>query len=99
MSLMALPSDALGARLNETVTAGNCPWWLIESASVVDTACVNALSGMAVEPADEVEVFGVVPAVTPALAEDPELDAGATMTRGGTVSTPELGLYFTDVVR
>ena len=24
--LIAVPSDALGARLNETVTEGNCPW-------------------------------------------------------------------------
>ena len=26
MSEMAVPSEAFGARLNETVTAGNCPW-------------------------------------------------------------------------
>ena len=29
------------------VTAGNCPWWLMESGSVVFSICVNALSGTA----------------------------------------------------
>src|ERR1700683_1445079 len=46
-AVMALPSAALGARLNETVMAGNCPWWLIESASVVFSKCENALNGTA----------------------------------------------------
>ena len=35
MAVMASPSAAFGARLNETVMAGNCPWWVIESGSVV----------------------------------------------------------------
>jgi hypothetical protein len=62
------------------------------------TACVNALSGMAVGLMVEVDVFGVVPAVVPALADEPELDAGAAITLAGTVSTPEVGVYFTEVV-
>jgi hypothetical protein len=32
---MAPPSAAFGARLKETVIAGNWPWWVIESGSVV----------------------------------------------------------------
>src|SRR5450631_2936497 len=29
MCCTATPSEAPGARLNDTVTTGNCPWWLI----------------------------------------------------------------------
>ena len=53
MSVMAVPSEAFGARLNDTVTEGNCPWWLIESASVVSLIWVKALSGMALAPTEE----------------------------------------------
>jgi len=60
---------------------------------------VNALRGTAVGLTVDVEVFGVVPEVTPALADDPELDAGAAMTFAGRVSTPDAGVYFTEVVR
>jgi hypothetical protein len=35
MSEIALPSEACGARLNDTVIDGNCPWCVIESGSVV----------------------------------------------------------------
>jgi hypothetical protein len=44
---MALPNAAFDARLNDTVIAGNCPWWLMESGSVVFSKWVNALSGTA----------------------------------------------------
>jgi hypothetical protein len=37
--------------LNEIVTAGNCPIWLIESDSLVGTNFVNALSGTGVDDA------------------------------------------------
>src|SRR5580692_5646368 len=46
-AVMASPSAAFGARLNDTVIAGNCPWWLMESASVVFSKCEKALSGTA----------------------------------------------------
>ena len=46
-AVMALPSAAFSARLNDTVMAGNCPWWLIESDSVVVSKCEKALSGTA----------------------------------------------------
>ncbi len=42
-----LPARRSGARLNETVIAGNWPWWLIESGSVRFSRCVNAPSGTA----------------------------------------------------
>src|ERR1700732_5237642 len=64
-AVMALPSAALGARLNETVIAGNCPWWLIESASVVFSKCEKALSGTALlmaelgAPAEDAPLFDV----------------------------------------
>src|SRR5580698_8424662 len=45
--VIALPSDAFGARLNETVIDGNCPWCVIESGSVTVSKCEKALSGIA----------------------------------------------------
>src|ERR1035441_7451166 len=66
--VMALPSEAFGARLKDTVMAGNCPWRVIESGSVMVSKCENALSGMAllgvplVAPA-EFTPPAVVPAV------------------------------------
>src|SRR5580704_18061636 len=32
---VASPSEAPGARLNESVTTGNCPWWLTASGAFV----------------------------------------------------------------
>ena len=46
-AVMALPSAASGARLNDTVMAGNWPWWVMASGSVVFTKCAKALSGTA----------------------------------------------------
>ncbi len=43
--MTASPSDAPGARLNEIVTTGNCPWWLTASGAVVVSIWVKALSG------------------------------------------------------
>ena len=57
MAVIAPPSAALGARLNDTVTAGNCPWWLIESGSSVLSICVNALRGTALDGVEPVVVF------------------------------------------
>ncbi len=45
MALTASPSDSPAARLNEIVTAGNWPWWLIASGAVVVVSCTIALSG------------------------------------------------------
>src|ERR1700734_1074199 len=42
---MAWPSEALSARLNETVTEGNWPWGLIESDSVPGSIRVKAPKG------------------------------------------------------
>ena len=46
-AVMASPRAALGARLNETVIAGNWPWWVIASGSVVFSKCAKALRGTA----------------------------------------------------
>ena len=48
-----------------------------------------------VEPA----VFGVVPAVTPALDDEPLDDTVAGITLGGAVRTPDDGVYLTPVVK
>ncbi len=42
---MASPSEAPGARLNESVITGNWPWWLTVIGTEVVWRCVNALSG------------------------------------------------------
>src|SRR5271170_2123219 len=47
MAVIAPPSAAFGARLNETVIAGNCPWWLIESCWVLVSKCEKAPRGTA----------------------------------------------------
>ena len=45
MAFTASPSEASLPRLNEMVTAGNCPWWLMVSGPVVVSKCAMALSG------------------------------------------------------
>src|SRR5260370_38612360 len=42
MAVMAPPSAAFGARLNETGIDGNCPWCVIESGSVVVSKPLDA---------------------------------------------------------
>src|SRR5580704_9068294 len=56
IAVMALPRAALGARLKETVTAGNCPWWLMDSASVARWKWVNVLRGTALLIVELVEL-------------------------------------------
>ena len=36
------PSETPGAVLNDSVTAGNCPWWLSDSGAAVVSKCANA---------------------------------------------------------
>src|SRR5947199_907669 len=45
IALTASPSDTPGARLNDTVTAENCPWRLTASGVLVIRDLVNALRG------------------------------------------------------
>jgi hypothetical protein len=84
MELMALPNDACGARLKLTVIDGNCPWWVIDSGSVVVSKWENALKGMALLGTEL-----VMPAVfTPAGEVVPDLS-----TLAGGVSSPDEGVY------
>ena len=48
-SSMAVPSDTPGARLNDSVTAGSWPWWLIVKGATLWRERVTVLSG--IEPA------------------------------------------------
>src|ERR1017187_8950859 len=48
ISLTASPRATPGARLNDSVTAGTCPWWVIASGAVGGAYRVNALSGTCV---------------------------------------------------
>ena len=41
----ASPRATPAARLNDSVTAGNWPWWLTSSGVVRGAKCVKALSG------------------------------------------------------
>jgi hypothetical protein len=66
--------------------AGNCPWWLIESDSVVVSKCEKALSGTALLVA---ELF--VPAeVAPLLDEAVEVLAESAFTGGARVFADEV---------
>ena len=65
----------------------------MESASVVFCICVNALSGMALAPTDDVTKLGVVPAVEPLEGEEgPALLEPPASTEAGEVSTWEEGV-------
>ena len=68
-AVMALPSEAFGARLNDTVMAGNCPWWVMASDSVVFSKCAKALSGMALLVAELVAPAEPAPLLVEPLAE------------------------------
>ena len=87
ISFIAVPKAACGARLKDTVTAGNWPWWLIESASVVGVIVANVLSGTELLPAAAVLALAVPIAVAPA------------RTLLGVVKSPEEGVYLTPPVR
>src|ERR1700693_2310051 len=89
---MAPPSAAFGAKLKETVMAGNCPWWLIDSCSVFNSKCENAPSGTALLFAELVTVAELV-----TLLDVPfELPAVSAFTGG--VSVLGVGLYSAPVV-
>ena len=81
MVLIALPSEAFGARLKETVIEGNCPWCVIDSGSVVVSKCENALKGIGWLGADELAPAeltppSAVPAVRMRVAGASVLDEG-----------------------
>ena len=45
MAFTASPSATSGARLNDRVTDGSCPWWLTCSGVMPGVMCVKALRG------------------------------------------------------
>ena len=47
IALTASPSDALGARLKDTVATGNWPWWLTTSGAFWRRTFVNEAKGTA----------------------------------------------------
>ena len=51
MTSTAAPSDTPGARLKETVTAGNWPWWLTRSGVARSSMVVKVESGTCPPPA------------------------------------------------
>src|ERR1035441_2400206 len=88
---MASPSAAFGTRLNDTVMAGNWPWWLMESASVVFSKCEKALSGTALLVAEL-----VMPAEFAPLLDVEEALAGRLFP-GGAMEFAD-GVYSDEVV-
>ena len=62
-------------------------------------ACVNALSGIAFAPTEDVVVFGVVPLVMPAVALDPVDVVVPASTVAAAPSTFDEGVYFTPDVK
>ena len=90
-AVMALPNAAFDARLNDTVIAGNWPWWLMESGSVVFSKCVKALSGTALLMAELVEPAEFAPVLegVEALAESAFV-GGASVFAEGVKSADEV---------
>src|ERR1017187_2491530 len=76
----------LGARLKESVTTGNCPWWLTVMGTEVICTVVKAESGTWLPEAKMAEEAGVLPktlleAEPVALLEPPaEEDPGVELT-------------------
>src|ERR1700722_2826299 len=86
---IAPPREAFEARLNDTVIAGNCPWWLMESGSVVFSNCIRAESGTALLlPAELATPVELVPTVgcEEALFESAEV-GGRSVAADGVYST------------
>src|SRR5205807_2179945 len=50
MASTASPREAPGARLNEIVTAGNCPWWAMTSGAARSCTLATVASGTCAEP-------------------------------------------------
>src|SRR5437763_5531770 len=44
-AFIASPNDAPGARLNDKVTTGNWPWWLMVMGTFCNSRCENAPNG------------------------------------------------------
>src|SRR5580704_8177030 len=80
---MASPSEAFSARLNETVIAGNCPWWLIESGSVVFSKWQNALNGTSLLMAELFEPAEPAPVLT--TFADKAFEGGAKVLAGWSI--------------
>src|SRR3984957_12540141 len=90
-AVIASPSEAFGASLNDTVMAGNWPWGLMESASVVFSKCEKALNGTALLMVE------LVPPVEFAPVLDVEDAFGESAFAGGARLFAD-GVYFAEVV-
>src|ERR1700722_18733237 len=89
MASMACPREALPARLKETVTEGNWPWWLIDSDSVPGSMRVKAPNGTALLGMELVLVLAEL---------DPVLLVGGASAFAGGVRIPEDGVKRADSV-
>jgi hypothetical protein len=83
ISEIAPPRAAFGARLNETVIAGNCPWCVIESASVVVSKWENALNGTALLVDELVAPADVEPPGTPDVSDCSAFTGGVSVLADG----------------
>src|SRR3984957_19345968 len=81
---MASPREAFPARLKETVTEGNWPWWLIDSDSVPGSMWVKAPRGTALLGVELVLVLAEL---------EPVLLVVVARTPVGGVNMPEDGVY------
>src|SRR5450755_4877599 len=79
ISLVASPSAAPGARLNDIVTAGNCPWWATASDVLVGPKCANADKGTCAPVEAGVAVTGGVDVVADVAVVAEPLLAGSTL--------------------
>src|ERR1039458_585568 len=59
MARVASPREAPGARLKESVTTGNCPWWLTARGVLVDCIFTKVESGTGAPLVAAVAAFAV----------------------------------------
>ena len=85
MASTASPREAPGARLNEIVTAGNCPWWAMTSGAARSCTLATVASGTCAEP-PAVEL-GAPPALGLDRRYTPPSAAGAARNSSFTSST------------
>src|ERR1700722_3876890 len=78
IAVMALPSAAFGARLKDAVMAGNWPWSIITSGSMLFSKCEKALRGTALLMAELVAPAEFAPLL------DAEEEVGESAFGGGT---------------
>src|SRR3954469_1051087 len=82
----AAPSATPGARLNDTVTAGNWPWWVMVKGCVVSAIVAIASIGTALDRCAAAGAIAAEPEPRPA-------DGASAVGSGPRISAGAVGMY------